>query len=72
MEPKRIKKMTLKKETISNLSNFEQRRIIGGEGSATVGYGECDCYYKTEQLACHTGYGMCKITATSLCYVGYY
>lgn len=30
MEPKRVKKFVLKKETISNLSNFEQSRIIGG------------------------------------------
>ena len=32
MEPKKLKKLVLKKETISNLSNFQQNMIIGGYG----------------------------------------
>ena len=35
MEPKKVKKLALNKETISNLSNFEQSRIIGGNGEAS-------------------------------------
>lgn len=30
MEPKKLKKLSLKKETIANLSNLEQTRIVGG------------------------------------------
>jgi len=31
MEPKKVKKLVLKKETISNLSTADQNRIIGGD-----------------------------------------
>ena len=30
METKKLKKLSFKKETIANLSNFEQSRIVGG------------------------------------------
>ena len=47
MEPKKVKKLALNKETISNLSNFEQSRIIGGhdaEGVSRVWWNTI-CYF---------------------------
>ena len=66
MESKKIKKLTLKKEMISNLSESEQNRIMGG-GSESAAHGECDCWYRTEQLNCWTGYGFCTDWPTGLC-----
>ena len=52
MEPKKIKKLGFRPETIANLSNFEQNRIVGGTGtrtysptviSALLGHQNCDC-----------------------------
>ena len=40
MEQKKLKKLVLKKETISNLSNFEQSRIVGGYDAGTWDYFE--------------------------------
>ena len=47
METKKLKKLSLKKETIANLSNVEQTRIIGGETMDCTdgGFG---CPFETE------------------------
>ena len=37
MEPKKIKKLVFKKETVSSLSNNEQNLIRGGYGDSGVG-----------------------------------
>ena len=42
MEPKKIKKLVLNKEIISNLTENSMNNIKGGETEGT-GYGMCNC-----------------------------
>ena len=63
MEPKKIKKLVLKKETISNLSKFEQGMIIGGDSYFCSGLVQCPsrgCV--TGNNTCLVGGGTCDST----------
>ena len=60
MEQKKIKKLLLKKETISNLSSFEQNRILGGYNapSLIIMFKECAEWHSVNEGAsfCNPSY----------------
>ena len=43
MEPKKIKKLVLNKETISSLTESSKRFVIAGKETEGTGYGLCVC-----------------------------
>ena len=60
MEPKKIKKLVLKQETISNLSGNEMDNVKGGDRCSYPFDGYCDTNAKCVSLGgTGTGYGMC-------------
>jgi len=58
-----LKKLSLKKETIANLSGYEQNHFQGGRRTG----GEDDCGGDDTN---GTGYGMCICNPTALCCYG--
>lgn len=70
MGPKKIKKLVLKQEIISNLSKDGMSKVKGGE---TWFDGEWWCIVASQEGLCvsefaqDSGYGMCCVTATALC-----
>jgi natural product precursor len=68
MELKKIKKLVLKQETISNLNEDGMNKIKGGSGWVTCsGYVACDTSTCVSYLATGTGYGVCCCAATDYC-----
>ena len=53
MEKKKISKLVIQKETISNLSKFEKIRVLGGYGT-TYEYG-AGCWHTQKVEDCITG-----------------
>lgn len=77
MESKKIKKLVLKKETISTLSEDGMNELKGGSWGSALGFNSCcDCPVSTgcatQGQSCGTcggatGYGMCCNNATLYC-----
>ena len=77
MEPKKIKRLVLKKEIISSLSEDGMSNLLGGVGSGhtqctttgspCTGYQDCNTGTCVSIVASGTGYGMCCCGATNYC-----
>ncbi len=65
MKPKKIKKLVLKKETISNLTENAMSSIKGGNETDGTGYGMCIC--NPTDNCCYSQYpGSCGSLNTSV------
>jgi hypothetical protein len=77
MGPKKIKKLVLKQETISTLSDESMSSLLGGYGSGHMqctttgspctGYQDCNTGTCVSIVASGTGYGMCCCGTTNYC-----
>ena len=67
MEKKKIKKLALKKETISNLSDYEQKNSLGGRDSES-GYSPAmpNCCGTTSQADCTWTVLTCLINTSAI------
>ncbi|MDR1180378.1 MAG: class I lanthipeptide [Bacteroidales bacterium] len=69
MEPKKIKKLVLNKEIISNLTENEMSYVKGGKDTDGTGYGMCIC--NPTDKCCISQIGSCPglhTTEAGYCY----
>ncbi|MDR2585330.1 MAG: class I lanthipeptide [Prevotellaceae bacterium] len=62
MESKKIKKLSLNKETIANLSGLEQTNIVGGDSIDCFTNSTCSCVSCVQN--CVGGYGGDSVDCT--------